>query len=63
MIATNPLNALPWGTDQSAPARAAESSLPTIQRVESRHHDIRGKLAAARDSNIPKPERGHDVRN
>ena len=63
MFATTPLNALLLGTEQTAPARAAESSLSIIQRVESRHHDIRGKLAAARDSNIPKPERGHDVRN
>ena len=63
MIATTPLKALLFGTEQTAPARAAESSLSMIQRVGSRHDDIRCKLAAARDSHNHKPKRGRDVRN
>ena len=63
MFATTPLNALLLGTEQTAPARAGESSLSMIQRVGSRHDDIRGKLDAARDSRNRKPERGRDVRN
>ena len=63
MIAAALLNASLSGTDRSARATAADSSLPTNQRTGAGHGNIRGKLAAGRDSNNRKPESRHDVCN
>ena len=61
MIAEARLESSRCGTNRSAGATAADSSLPIIQRVESRHDNFRGKLAVASYSNIRKPERVHHV--